>query len=89
MPIRRVSKSNSTTTHVIDGISTGNNTKVKRVTLGRPVSRILADNGNLSNLNDVDASTPEEGDVLVWHEDVDKWIAQKLLDKQEINGGQY
>jgi len=89
MPIRRVSKSNTTTTHIIDGVSTGNNTKVKRVTLGRPVKRVIADNGNLVNLNDVDAYAAEDGDVLVWSDETENWVAQKLLDKQIINGGQY
>ena len=89
MPIRRVSKSNSTTTHIVDGVSTGNNTKVKRVTLGKPIRRVYADNGNLVNLNDVDAYSAEDGDVLVWQDEAQKWVAQKLLDKQIINGGQY
>lgn len=87
MPIRRVSSSNPTT-HVISA-TTGGTTKVKRVTLGRPVSRVNADNGNLINLNDVDAEAAEDGDVLVWQEDQGKWVAQRLLDKQFINGGQY
>lgn len=89
MPIRRVSKSNNTTTHIVDGISTGKNTKVKRVTLGKPIRRVYADNGNLSGLNDIDAAGVEDGDVLVWQEESEKWVAQKLIDKQEINGGQY
>lgn len=91
MPVRKISKSNSGTTHVVDGVSTGSNTKVKKVTLGKPVRRINADTGALSLLSDVsiEAPHPLEGDVLVYHESDEKWHAQKLLDKQEINGGQY
>ena len=89
MPIRKISKSNGGTTHLVSGISAGNKTQVKRVTLGRPITRVTADNGNLNNLNDVSASGAEEGDVLVWHDDIQKWVAQKLLEKQIINGGQY
>ena len=88
MPIRRVSKSNTTTNHINKGIG-GGNTIVKRVTLGRPVKRVNADNGNLVNLNDVDAYAAEDGDVLVWNDETENWVAQKLLDKQIINGGQY
>jgi len=93
MAVRKVTTANKSTNvtsvKVTVGDSTTSNTKVKRVTLGRPVRRVVADNGSLSNLNDIDASTPEDGDVLVWHEDTQKWVAQKLLDKQLINGGQY
>lgn len=86
MPVRKTSKSNTTTIHYN---TQGNGTKVKKVTLGRPVRRVLQDNGNLSGLNDIDAYGAEEGDVLVYHESDEKWHSQKLLEKQEINGGQY
>lgn len=89
MPVRKVSKSNSETKHIVSGVSTGNTTKVKKVTLGKPVRRVRADNGTLSGLNDVKAYGAEEGDVLVYHESDESWHAQKLLEKQEINGGQY
>lgn len=87
MPVRKVSKSNQTTRHYN---TNGNGTIVKKVTLGRPVRRVYSDNGNLSGLNDINLNGgPIEGDVLVYHESDEKWHAQKLLEKQEINGGQY
>jgi hypothetical protein len=90
MPVRKISKSNSDTKHIVSGVSTGTTTKVKRVTLGRPVRRVTSDNGTLSGLNDINLNGgPTEGDVLVYHESDEAWHAQKLLEKQEINGGQY
>lgn len=90
MPVRKVSKSNAETKHLVSGVSTGNTTKVKRVTLGKPVRRVYQATGNsMAGMDDVIAYTAEEGDVLVYHESDEKWHAQKLLDKQEINGGQY
>jgi hypothetical protein len=86
MPVRKVSKSNPNTRHYN---TNGNGVIVKKVTMGRPVRRVFQDNGNLSGLNDIDAYGAEEGDVLVYHESDEKWHAQKLLEKQEINGGQY
>jgi len=89
MPIRKISPSNPDSTHYVSGVGTGTATKVKRVTVGKPVRRVTADNGTLGGLNDVQASDALDGDVLVYHESDNSWHAQKLLDKQEINGGQY
>jgi len=91
MPIRKISKSNGGTTHLVSDVSAGDKTQIKRITLGRPVRRVVPNTGSLSTLGDVNiqAPHPEEGDVLVYHESDSKWRAQKLLDKQIINGGQY
>lgn len=91
MPIRKVGGSTSS----INGTAgSGSGTRVKRVTLGRPVSRVVQKEGSIKALGDVNlngkrASGPEDGDVLVYHDTDEMWHAQKLLDKQEINGGQY
>jgi hypothetical protein len=91
MPIRKVSKSNGGTTHIVGDVSTGTKTKVKKITVGRPVRRVLGADGSLKTLSDIffESPHPEDGDVLVYHESDEKWHAQKLLDKQVINGGQY
>lgn len=91
MPIRKVSKSNGGTTHIVGDVSTGNKTKVKKITMGRPVRRVQQAGGSLETLSDIffESPHPEDGDVLVYHESDEKWHAQKLLDKQVINGGQY
>ena len=91
MPIRKVSKSNGGTTHIVGDVSTGTKTKVKKITLGRPVRKVLGADGSLRTLSDIffESSQPEDGDVLVYHDTDEKWHAQKLLEKQEINGGQY
>lgn len=91
MPVRKISKSNAETKHLVSGVTSGGTTKVKRVTLGKPVRRVNAAAiiADLSQLNDVQAVGVEEGGVLVYSESDGKWHAQKILDKQEINGGQY
>lgn len=96
MPVRKITLSTANNSDSISGgntnvkqVSVGTNTEVKRVTVGRPVRRVKANAGNLSDLNDMFASVPQDGDVLVYHEDDGKWHAQKLLEKQIINGGQY
>ena len=94
MPIRKVSVSNGGTTHINTSAASSSGTQVKRVTLGRPVQRVTAtgsSSSSMGGLSDIqfDSPHPEDGDVLVYHDTDDKWHAQKLLDKQVINGGQY
>lgn len=91
MPIRKVSISNGGTTHINTSASTSSGTQVKRVTLGRPVQRVTATGSSIGGLTDINFESPhpEDGDVLVYHDTDEKWHAQKLLDKQVINGGQY
>ena len=43
----------------------------------------------LSGLDDVDASTKEDGSLLIYDERQEKFVASRLLDKQEINGGHF
>lgn len=59
------------------------NIQVTRVaqTDSQTISIYNVEEFNLNNLSD--------GDVLVWDEANDYFNAQKLLDKQELNGGEY
>lgn len=44
---------------------------------------------NLTELIDVDSSTLEDGSVLVYNSSTGKFTTTKLLDKQDIDGGEY
>lgn len=44
---------------------------------------------NLGDLYDVAAMNPDDGDLLVYDININKWVSQKDLDKQRIDGGHY
>jgi len=70
-------------------VSPGEITKVARVTVGRPVRRIVENSGRLGLLNDVDVSAITNGSVLVYSTSTSKWTASLDLEEQNINGGSY
>lgn len=43
----------------------------------------------LSDLHDIAAPNPADGDLLVYDNNINKWVSQKDLDKQRIDGGHY
>jgi peptidyl-tRNA hydrolase len=43
----------------------------------------------LSDLGDVDLSATEDGSLLIYDEQKEKFVASRLLEKQEINGGHF
>ncbi len=43
----------------------------------------------LSDLGDVDLSPKEDGSLLIYDVTQEKFVASRLLDKQEINGGHF
>jgi hypothetical protein len=43
----------------------------------------------LSELSDVDISAKEDGSLLIYDEEQEKFIASRLLEKQNINGGHF
>lgn len=43
----------------------------------------------LSDLTDVDVSAKEDGSLLIYDEDREKFVASRLLEKQNINGGHF
>lgn len=44
---------------------------------------------NLGDLYNVLAENPEDGDLLIYDTNINKWVSQKDLDKQRIDGGHY
>ena len=70
-------------------VSPGEITKVARVTVGRPVRRIVENSGRLELLNDVDITAKTNGSVLVYSSSTGKWTASLDLEEQNINGGSY
>ena len=43
----------------------------------------------LNDLADVDISAKEDGSLLIYDETQEQFVASRLLDKQEINGGHF
>jgi hypothetical protein len=44
---------------------------------------------HLGDLFDVSAPHPDDGDLLIYDISINKWVSQKDLDKQRIDGGHY
>lgn len=63
-------------------------TIVEKVRIGRPVRKVVA-SSRLSDLRDVELSNLEDGSVLVYDDDDEKWKSTRTLEKQIINGGGY
>ena len=70
-------------------------TFVKKVVAGTPVRRVKAgdlvdvNTLSLTSLLDVDADSPNQGDVLVFQTSTNKFTSQNDLEEQNVNGGQY
>jgi hypothetical protein len=68
-------------------------TDTRRYKIGNGVSvwnTLEYTNGTrLSDLYDVDAPDPDDGDLLIYDTSINKWVSQKDLDKQRIDGGHY
>lgn len=70
-------------------ITPGNITRVARVTVGRPVRRVVSGASSIQGLNDVDVSSLTNGSVLVYSSGSTRWVATLDLEEQNINGGSY
>ena len=44
---------------------------------------------NLEDIGNVQANGAEDGSVLVLNASSNKWVATRILEKQDITGGQY
>lgn len=44
---------------------------------------------NLDDLPNVDAENAEDGSILVLNATSNRWVATRILEKQDITGGQY
>lgn len=49
----------------------------------------LVSSRSLSSLTDVDVSSREDGSILIYDETQNKFVASRLLEKQEMNGGHF
>lgn len=61
--------------------------KPKQTVLVNQSSLIAAK--RLSDLLDVDVSTKQDGSLLIYDENEQKFLASTLLEKQNINGGHF
>ena len=43
----------------------------------------------IADLNDIDLSAKEDGSVLIYDEVEGKFVASRILEKQEMNGGHF
>lgn len=72
-------------------MSTGNKLKV----IVNPKKTVLVNQSGviavrkLSDLLDVDVSAREDGSLLIYDVEQEKFVASRLLDKQEMNGGHF
>lgn len=64
-------------------------TKVKRVTVGRPVRKINEATSDISNIRGIDMTGAEDGSVLVWNSSEESFECTTVLENTDINGGQY
>jgi len=62
---------------------------IKKIVVGRPVRQVTEAAHNLDALTDVEISSLNDGDVLVYEQSSSKWKNTLTLDKQDITGGQY
>jgi len=70
-------------------IISGSKTQVRKIVIGTPVKKVTAGAFSISNLGGVDISGAEHGAVLVYDENLGKFIADKTLEDTNITGGQY
>lgn len=53
------------------------------------IQGLSASDVNLSNMSDVDATSLENGSVLVYKTTTNKWTSTRLLDLQFMEGGEF
>lgn len=70
-------------------ITTGNTTIVKKITVGKPVRRVVKAEANINNLLGVNTTSKVNGSVLVYNASSELWEATLDLEEQNINGGSY
>ena len=72
----------------------GSRTQVAKIVVGTPIRQVSADAAlrvNLFNggVSGIDATGVQNGWVLVYNEDVGKFIAMGEINIADVNGGQY
>ena len=64
-------------------------TRVAKVVVGTPVKSVTSGAFSVSNLGGVDTTGAVTGSVLVYDEEVGKFVAKLDLTDTNFNGGQY
>jgi hypothetical protein len=70
-------------------VSSRGTTKVKKVTVGKPIRKINPAVATVNNIAGISTEGAETGSVLVYNENTNTWEAQKTLENTNVNGGQY
>jgi len=70
-------------------VSTDQTSIVKTVKIGTPVRRVTSGTFNINSMGGVDTSTKVDGSVLVYSTSTGNFEATLILDKQQINGGNF
>lgn len=70
-------------------VSTRERTKVRKVTVGKPIRRIREAALDISEVGGIDISEAQEGSTLVYRAGTGTFEAVQDLDTTDINGGQY
>lgn len=69
---------------------TSDSTQVKRVVVGRPITKVTgAPSGNINYLDGVDTTGATTGSILIYNALTENFEASKQLEEQNVNGGQY
>jgi hypothetical protein len=70
-------------------IVVGSTTQVKQVTVGTPVKRVTSGAFNIDTIDGVNTTGATTGSLLIYNSTLSKWVANKNLEEQIINGGSY
>ena len=79
------------TTTVVKKVVGETVTLVKKIVVGRPIRRVSGSGGS-TNINDIigiDTSGATNGSLLIYNSGTTIWEANKTIEEQIINGGQY
>jgi hypothetical protein len=67
----------------------GLTTQIKKIVVGTPVKRVTSGAFSIDNLGGVTTTGAETGSILIYNSALGKWVANKNLEEQNINGGSY
>ena len=70
-------------------ITVGLTTQIKKIVVGTPVKRVTSGAFSIDNLGGVTTTGAETGSILIYNSALGKWVANKNLEEQNINGGSY
>jgi hypothetical protein len=70
-------------------ITVGLTTQIKKIVVGTPVKRVTSGAFSIDNLTGVDTTGATTGSILIYNSAVGKFVANKNLEEQIINGGSY